>query len=104
MERDDLRAVAQQFVTYTDALLVAAEQGRWEEFLLVFAEREAQMAVLVEQAGETLLKQLPELLAPFRQALEKNRRIELLMAARRDELGEQLVSVQKERRLRMTYR
>ncbi|TDR78450.1 flagellar protein FliT [Paludibacterium purpuratum] len=104
MEMNPLRETAQQFVTYTDAMLVAAQQGRWEDFLLVFEAREAQMVVLIEQAGEALLRHFPDLEGDFRQALEKNHRIETLMAARRDELGEELSSVQQQRRLRMTYR
>jgi len=104
MDLDRLRNAAQQFVLYTDAMLAAAEQGRWEELLVVFAAREEQMALMITEAGETVLKQLPDLLDPFRDALRKNQRIELMMAARRDELGEDLSSVQQERRLRMTYR
>lgn len=104
MELDALRETAQQFATYTDALLVAAEQGRWDDFLTVFDARDALMETLVREAGDDLLKHLPDLRPTLQDALEKNLRLQDLAAARRDELGEELSSVQHQRRLRMTYR
>jgi hypothetical protein len=104
MELQALRETAQQFATYTDALLVAAESGRWDDFLAVFDAREVLMGTLEQEAGDDLLKHLPDLRPLLETALEKNLRIQDLAAARRDELGEELSSVQQKRRLRMTYR
>lgn len=104
MELQALRETAHQFATYTDALLIAAEQARWDDFLAVFDAREALMETLIREAGDELLKRLPDLRPLLETALEKNQRIQDLAAARRDELGEELASVQHQRRLRMTYR
>jgi hypothetical protein len=104
MELDALRMTAQQFVDYTDALLASAEQGRWRDFLTVFEAREALMDTLIREAGDELLKRLPDMRQTFELALGKNLRIQDLAAARRDELGEELSTVQQQRRLRMTYR
>lgn len=104
MEPDTLRSTALRFASYTDAMLLAAEQGQWDAFFQVFDERERQMALLMQEAGDSLLVRMPDLRATIEAALQKNLRIDELMRARRDELGEELASVQHQRRLRMTYR
>lgn len=104
MNLERLRETTRQFAEYTEAMLVAAEQGQWEDFLLVHEAREAQMATLQAEAGDALLTLLPELRPMLEAALLLNQRLELLASARRDELGEELSTVQQQRRLRMTYR
>jgi hypothetical protein len=104
IELEALRVIALRFLSLTDEMLLQARQDSWNDFLLAHEERERQMAVLVSEAGESLLRLLPELKTPWQQALEKTLVIDELARAQRDELGETLSSVQRKRRLRSTYR
>lgn len=104
LERDALLQVALQFVRLTNEMLVEAEQGHWELFLDLHDLREQSMAIMMKEAGDALLEQLPALRAPLQQAREQCLRIDDLASARRDELGENLASAQHTRRLRAAYR
>ena len=99
-----LRATTLQFAHYTDALLVAAEQGHWQDFVLVCEARDQLMNLMEQEAGDALLQFFPEYRELLQQALDKNQQVQLLAAAQRDQIGEQLSTFQQQRRLRMTYR
>lgn len=101
---EDLHATVLQFIQQTDQMLLAAEQGQWESFLDLHDLREQSMAVLMQEAGETLLDRLPQLRDPLQRALDQSLRMDDLARARRDELGENLASAQHTRRLRAAYR
>jgi hypothetical protein len=100
---DVLRSAAQQFCSLTEAMLAAAQQGSWDDFLAQHVLREQQMTVLLGQDKALLIQLLPALRASLQQALEHSRRLDQLVRARRDELGEILSSGQRARRLRSTY-
>jgi hypothetical protein len=104
MELDELRRTAHEFVDLTDHMLVAAQSGLWDEFLDVHAAREQQMGILELEAGDSLLRKLPELRPDFERALETSLHIDELARARRDDLGENLASFQAQRRLHSAYR
>jgi hypothetical protein len=99
-----LRDTAVLFVQQTDDMLAAAEQGLWELFLAHHERREQSMAVLMSEAGDSLLKRLPDMRDALQLALDKSLRIDDLARAQRDELGSNLASEQQSRRLRSTYR
>jgi len=104
MEKQQLRDAACQFAQFTDAMLVAAERGLWDEFFQVLSARAAQMALLEAEAGDQLLIELPDLKTMMVEALEKNRKLELLATAKRDELAAELATFHQQRRLSHTYR
>jgi hypothetical protein len=99
-----LRDTARLFVQQTDDMLATAEQGLWELFLEHHERREQSMAILMSEAGDTLLQRLPDMREALQQALEKSLRIDDLAQAQRDELGSNLASEQHTRRLRSAYR
>jgi hypothetical protein len=104
LELDELQQKALLFIRQTDEMLVAAEQGSWDDFLDLHLLREESMALLMREAGDALLERLPMLRDPLQRALDKSLRMDDMARARRDELGENLSSVQHTRRLRAAYR
>jgi len=101
---DELHRIAERFVALTDLMLDAAQAGQWEAFFSAHDAREAQMSILMDAAGDRLLIDLPELRPAFEAALQKSLQIDDLARARRDDLGDNLASLQTQRRLRSAYR
>jgi len=101
---DVLRRAARAFVALTDQMLISAQSGHWDTFFQAHDAREDQMALLIGEAGNRLLIELPEFRSDFETALSKSLQIDVLARTRSDFLGENLAAFQARRRLRSTYR